>query len=140
MKKLFPLVIITSLILISCGQKNLNNVIITADTPIESKNQAAKVCEPIMKYITCSIEKAPESGKAKLEAAYKDMQRKINYDEPAKIAQECNSMVRVLIDKADIAFKNGCFIEEPAYMKKEVPNAQTPPTPPAPAEKETVKQ
>ncbi len=133
MKKILPAVlIVVSVFLVSCGQKNLNNVIITADTPIEDKDQSAKVCEPVIKYITCSIEKAPEAGKEKLKNALKEMQRKINYDDPAKVAQECNSMVKVLIDKADVAFKNGCFIERPAYMIEEtapVPARVPAPTP-----------
>ncbi len=62
MKTFLPAsLIIASVFLVSCGQKNLDNIIITPDTPIENRDQAAKVCEPVIKYITCSIEKAPEA-------------------------------------------------------------------------------
>lgn len=134
MKKILPLsIILTSVLLVSCGQKNLDNVIITPDTPIENKDQSAKVCEPVIKYITCSIEKAPEAGKGKLQNALKEMQRKIDNDTPSKVAQECDNMVKVLTEKADIAFKNGCFIES-AYTKTETPKVETtPPAPVAPA-------
>gem|GEM_PF-2812077 len=90
--------------------------------------QSAKICEPITKYITCSIEKAPEAGKEKLRNALAEMQRKIDNDKPADVAQECDNMVKVLMDKADIAFKNGCFVE-PAYTieKTETPEAEIKP-------------
>ncbi len=122
MKKLLPVsLVLASILLVSCGQKNLDTIIVTPDTPIENKDQAAKVCEPIMKYITCSIEKAPEAGKGKLQNALKEMQRKIDNDEPSKVAQQCDNMVKVLTDKASVAFKNGCFIES-AYT---VPQIET---------------
>lgn len=62
MKKILPLSLcVVSVLLVSCGQKNLDNIIITPDTPIENRDQAEKVCAPMVKYITCSIEKAPEA-------------------------------------------------------------------------------
>jgi catabolite regulation protein CreA len=124
-----------SMLLVSCGQKDLDDVIVTTDTPIEDKIQAEKVCQPIIKYITCSIEKAPEAGKGKLQNALKEMQRKIENDEPSKVAQECDNMVKVLTDKADVAFKNGCFVES-AYTQAEVPKVEV--TPPAPVTPEPV--
>lgn len=64
MKKILPLTLLfASIFLVSCGQKNLDNVIVTSDTPIENRDQSAKVCDPVIKYITCSIEKAAEAGK-----------------------------------------------------------------------------
>ncbi|MEI6711985.1 MAG: hypothetical protein WCK88_07660 [bacterium] len=118
MKKLLPVsLVLASVFLVSCGQKNIDNIIVTPDTPIENKDQSAKVCEPVIKYITCSIEKAPEAGKGQLQNALKAMQRKINNDEPSKVAQECDSMIKALVAKAKVAFKNGCFIE-PAYAIK----------------------
>lgn len=53
------------------------------------------------------------------------MQRKINNDEPSKVAQECDNMIKVLTEKANIAFKNGCFVES-AYKKTEVAPTTTP--------------
>lgn len=137
MKKLLPVsLVLASVFLVSCGQKNLDNVIVTADTPIENRDQSAKVCEPVIKYISCSIEKAPEAGKGKLQNALKEMQRKIDNDKPSKVAQECDNMIKVLIDKADVAFKNGCFVES-AYATQTPEVTETEVTPPAP---ETVKQ
>ncbi len=34
------------------------------------------------------------------------MQRKVSNDKPSKVAQECDNMIKVLTDKADVAFKN----------------------------------
>lgn len=54
------------------------------------------------------------------------------------MAQECDNMIKVLTDKADVAFKNGCFVES-AYTKKEAAQIEkenkdaTPPAPVAPA-------
>lgn len=127
MKKLllFTVYGLVSIALVSCGQKSTNDVVITADTPIENKNQAAKVCEPVVQYITCSIEKASDAGKADLQKALSNIQREIQYDDPVQVAQRCDSMVRTLLSKPEIAFKNGCFIQEPSYMKdQQVPQEQ----------------
>ena len=132
MQKFLPVsLVLASVLLVSCGQKNLDNIIVTADTPIKNKDQSAKVCEPVIKYITCSIEKAPEAGKGKLQNALKEMQRKIDNDEPKKVAQECDSMIKVLIAKADVAFKNGCFIESSYVMEKPAEDVQPEPKPAA---------
>ena len=107
MKKILPLSLCAvSVLLVSCGQKNLDNIIITPDTPIENRDQAAKVCEPMIKYVTCSIEKSSESGKGKLQNALKEIQRKINNDEPSKVAQECDNMIKVITEQSQRAFKN----------------------------------
>jgi hypothetical protein len=119
-------IILTSVFLVSCGQKNLDTVIVTPDTPIENKDQSAKVCEPVIKYITCSIEKSSEAGKEKLQNALKEMQRKIDNDTPSKVAQECDNMLKVLEKNADIAFKNGCFIDSPYSETKTENNAPAP--------------
>jgi len=119
-------IILTSVFLVSCGQKNLDTVIVTPDTPIENKDQSAKVCEPVIKYITCSIEKSSEAGKEKLQNALKEMQRKIDNDTPSKVAQECDNMLKVLEKNADIAFKNGCFIDSPYSETKAENNAPAP--------------
>lgn len=64
MKKILSLGFVSvAVLLVSCGQKNLDNVIVTPDTPIEKREQAAKVCEPMVKYISCSLEKSSEAGK-----------------------------------------------------------------------------
>ena len=116
MKKLLPLVLATlSILLVSCGSKpNLDNVIVTPETPIVNNAQSAKVCQPVIQYLQCSLEKAAEKEKTNYQNAIKNLQREIDNDEPAKIAQKCDSMVRVLQDKAAIVSKNGCFVE-PAY-------------------------
>ena len=127
MKKILPVsLVLLSVLLVSCGQKNLDNVIITPDTPIENRDQSAKVCEPVIKYITCSIEKAPEAGKEQLNTALKNLQRKIDNDEPSKVAQECDSMIKVLVVEADVAFKNGCFITS-GYTEEPKENNQVAP-------------
>ncbi len=132
MKKLLPVsCIVASIFLVSCGQKNLDTIIVTPDTPIEEKIQAEKVCQPIIKYISCSIEKAPEAGKEKLQNALKEMQRIIDNDKPSEVAQRCDIMVKTLTENADRAFKNGCFIES-AYTQTDVPEKITPPAPATP--------
>lgn len=132
MKKILPVsLILVSIFLVSCGKKNLDNIVITPNTPIENRDQSRKACEPVIKYITCSLEKAPEAGKGKIQNALKEMQRKIDNDEPSEMARECDNMIKILTSKADIAFKNGCFVES-AYTN---PEPKTPPvevTPPAP--------
>lgn len=129
MKKILSLWFVSvAVLLVSCGQKNLDNVIVTPDTPIEKREQAEKVCEPMIKYITCSLEKSSEAGKWKLQNALKEMQRKINNDEPSKVAQECDNMIKVLTEKANVAFKNWCFVES-AYKKTEAAPTTIPTAP-----------
>lgn len=115
MKKILPVsLIVLSIFLVSCGKKNLDNIIITPDTPIENKDQSAKMCEPVIKYLECSLAKAPDAAKSKYEKAIQDMQRKIKNDDPVKVAQDCNTTIKILQNKADVVSKNGCFIE-PAF-------------------------
>jgi hypothetical protein len=124
-----------STLLVSCGQQNLDTVIVTADTPIEEKIQAEKICQPIIKYITCSLEKAPESSKKTFQKALNDMRRKLDNDKPSVVARDCDNMMKVLTEKADKAFKNGCFVES-AYTKTDAPKEEV--APPAPVTPDTV--
>jgi hypothetical protein len=145
MKKLLPVsLIVLSIFLVSCGKKNLDNVIITPNTPIENRDQSAKVCEPVLKYLKCSLEKAPEASKPNYEKAIKDTQRKIDNDSPEQVAQYCDTTVKILIDKADVVSKNGCFVEAPTYTipapEVKTPEATPAPTPPVIPKKETAKQ
>jgi len=127
MKKILPIsLILVSIFLVSCGQKNLDTVVVTRDMPIKNRDQSRKVCEPVMKYITCSLEKAPEAGKGKIQNALKEMQRKIDNDEPSEMVKKCDNMMKILASKSDIAFKNGCFVES-AYTETDVPEKITPP-------------
>lgn len=130
--------LLLSLFLVSCGQKNLDTIVITPETPIENKDQAAKVCEPFIQYINCSIEKAPEAKKLGLQNALKEIQRKIDNDEPAIVAQECNLYIERLNDSPGLAFKNGCTAQS-VYAKPSVNNSTE--TPVAPSEpKDTAAQ
>ncbi|MFA6080075.1 MAG: hypothetical protein WC753_01180 [Candidatus Gracilibacteria bacterium] len=103
-----------SIFLVSCGKPNLDDVIITPETPIENNAQSAKVCQPVIKYLTCSLASAAEASKKGYENAIKNLQREIDNDDPAKVAQKCDSMVRVLVEKVAQLPKNGCIVE-PIY-------------------------
>ena len=63
-----------ALSLTSCGSSDdsLDAVVITPDTEIESRAQSAKVCEPFIKYLECSLEKAPEASKDIHQKIYDD--------------------------------------------------------------------
>ena len=115
MKKL-PLIAftVTCMTLAACGQKTtpVNNTIITPDTTIESKEQAAQVCAPFIKYLECSLEKAPEAKKATHQKILDDTNKKIANDDPARIAQQCDTYIKILKANPDIAFKNGCTLED----------------------------
>ena len=114
MKKILPLsLMVMSVLFVSCGKPNLDNIVVTPETPIENKNQSAKVCQPVMKYIECSLGKAAEEAKPKLQIAINNLQREIDNDDPVKVAQKCDSMIKVLQDKVAEASKNGCSIEAP---------------------------
>jgi len=134
MKKLLPISLIAvSILLVSCGRKpNLDDVIVTPETPIVNNSQSAKVCQPVIKYLECSLGKVAEAEKANYQKAIANLQREIDNDEPSKIAQKCDSMIKVLQSKADVVSKNGCFVESaytttPPEAKKETPT--TPETP-----------
>ncbi len=139
MNKILPIsFVIMSIFLVSCGKKNLDNIILTPDTPIENRDQSAKMCEPVIKYLECSLSKAPEATKVKYEKAIQDMQRKIKNDDPVKVAQDCNTTIKILTSKADVVSKNGCFIEPTITTQtpeQTIPTENTQPTKP-----ETVKQ
>lgn len=107
---------ILCLSLVSCGQKTIvpDNTPITPDTEIQSKAQSAQVCAPFIKYLECSLEKAPEAKKPIHQKILDDTKKKIQNDEPARIAQQCETYIKILKQNPDIAFKNGCTLEEKA--------------------------
>ena len=115
MKKI-PLVLIvvmTSLTLVSCGKKaSKGDVTITPNTEIESKEQSAKVCAPFIKYLECSLEKATDAKKAMHQKILDETKKKIENDAPARIAQQCDTYIKILKENPDVAFKNGCTLEE----------------------------
>jgi hypothetical protein len=132
MKKILSFIIVP-LFLVSCGSKpNLDNIIVTPETPITDNSQSAKVCEPVIKYLECSLASETEVSKKKgYEIAIKNLQREIDHDEPVTVAQKCDSMVRILVGKASQLPQNGCTIK-PVYdisaEKAAPPITITPPT------------
>lgn len=133
MKKILPLsLIVLSLLFVSCGSKpNLDDVIVTPETPIVNNSQSAKVCQPVIKYLECSLGKAAETEKTNYEKAIKNLQREIDNDEPATIAQKCDSMIKVLQSKASVVSKNGCFVESAYTPAPPAPETNTKPAPAA---------
>lgn len=105
----------TTLILVSCGKSDTvdENTPITPETSIESKAQATKVCAPFIKYLECSLEKAAPARKEVHQKILEETKRKIENDAPDRIAQQCNTYIKVLNENPEIAFKNGCSLETP---------------------------
>ena len=126
MKKILPFSLIAlSLLFVSCGAKTSTpEVIITPETPIVNNSQSAKVCQPIVKYLECSLAKAPETEKKGYQDAIKNLQRAIENDDPSRTAQECAIKIKVLQQHADTVSKNGCIVES-AYtsVTTETPKA-----------------
>lgn len=102
--------------LVSCGKKAnpADAGVITANTPIENSAQSAKVCEPFIKYLECSLEKAPEAKKATARKALEDTKARIANDDPARVAQTCDTYIKIMKNNPEMAFKNGCTLEEPS--------------------------
>ena len=114
MKKLFPLILLfATVLLVSCGRdKNANqNTDVTPGTPIENSAQSAKICEPFIKYLECSIEKSPEAKRETAQKALDDTKARIQNDDPARIAQTCETYMKIMTDNPEISFKNGCTLE-----------------------------
>jgi hypothetical protein len=103
------------LILTSCGKSGKvdENAPITPETSIESKVQAAKVCAPFIKYLECSLDKAAPARKEIHEKILDETKRKIENDAPDRIAQQCDTYIKILKENPEIAFKNGCNLETP---------------------------
>ncbi|MBP7806104.1 hypothetical protein KA057_00295 [Candidatus Gracilibacteria bacterium] len=101
------------LVLASCGKSSNvdENAPITAETSIESKAQAAKVCAPFIKYLECSLDKAAPARKEVHEKILEETKRKIENDAPDRIAQQCDTYIKILKENPEIAFKNGCNLE-----------------------------
>lgn len=115
MKKLSLVTLgIMCLVLVSCGQKSTtaSNAPITPDTEIQDKAQSAKVCAPFIKYLECSLEKAPEIKKAIHQKILDDTKKKIENDTPARVAQQCDTYIKILKQNPEIAFKNGCTLDD----------------------------
>jgi len=115
MKKL-PIIALSiiCLTLVSCGKSTTtpSDTTITPNTEIQNKEQSAKVCAPFIKYLECSLEKAPEIKKAIHQKILDDTKKKIENDTPARIAQQCDTYIKILKENPDIAFKNGCTIDD----------------------------
>jgi len=122
--------IIVSLLLVSCGSKKpkLDDIIVTPETPIVNNSQSAKVCQPIIKYLECSLEKTTETEKVNYETAIKNLQREIENDDPALTAQKCASKIKILQDNASVVSKNGCLVES-AYATGSIPPTGERPVP-----------
>lgn len=105
-----------ALTLVSCGKKDTktSDTVVTPDTEINNKEQSAQVCAPFVKYLECSLEKAPDSKKAIHQKILDDTKKKIENDEPARIAQQCDTYLKILKENPDIAFKNGCTLNQEA--------------------------
>lgn len=103
----------TGLLLASCGKSDTTNenTPVTPETSIESKDQAAKVCAPFIKYLECSLDKAAPARKEIHEKILEETKRRIENDTPATIAQQCDTYIKVLNENPEIAFKNGCTLE-----------------------------
>lgn len=116
MKKisLVTAVCLIALTLVSCGKKatDSTDVVVTPTTDIESKEQAAKVCAPFIEYLECSLGKAPEAKKDVHSKIIEDTKRKIENDDPARIAQQCDTYIKILKENPEISFKNGCTIND----------------------------
>ena len=114
MKKL-PLIALcaVALLLTSCGKEktDTSNTPITPETTIESKEQAAKVCAPFIKYLECSLEKAAPARQEIHKKILEETKRKIENDAPDRTAQQCDTYIKILNDNPEIAFKNGCTVE-----------------------------
>jgi len=104
------------LVLTSCGKSKTvdENTPITPETSIESKVQAAKVCAPFIKYLECSLEKAAPARKDIHQKILEETKRKIENDAPDRIAQQCDTYIKILKENPEIAFKNGCNLVEEA--------------------------
>jgi len=113
-------------ILTSCGKSGSvdENAPITAETSIESKAQAAKVCAPFIKYLECSLAKAPAAKKELHQKILDDTKKKIENDTPARIAQQCDTYIKVLKENPEIAFKNGCTLDTAVTATKTTPVSQ----------------
>lgn len=100
--------------LTSCGKSTTvdENAPITPETSIESKVQAAKVCAPFIKYLECSLDKAAPARKDIHEKILEETKRKIENDAPDRIAQQCDTYIKILKENPEIAFKNGCNLVE----------------------------
>jgi hypothetical protein len=114
-KKTIIALSIIALTLVSCGKKDTkpSDTTVTTDTEIDNKEQSAKVCAPFIKYLECSLEKAPDIKKSVHQKILDDTKKKIENDEPARIAQQCDTYLKILKDNPDIAFKNGCSLDTP---------------------------
>ncbi len=116
MKKNLSVLILSSLVLVSCGKSDPNNdpnnLDITPDTEIQNSAQAQVVCAPFIKYLECSLEKASEARKEIHQKILDETLQKINTDAPERIAQQCDTYIKVLKENPDVAFKNGCTLEE----------------------------
>ena len=101
------------LVLTSCGKSSKvdENAPITPETSIESKAQAAKVCAPFIRYLECSLDKAAPARKEVHEKILEETKRKIENDAPDRIAQQCDTYIKILKENPEIAFKNGCNLE-----------------------------
>ena len=120
MKKLsFVALGILCLTLASCGQKNTttSNDPITADTEIQNKEQSAKVCAPFIKYLECSLEKAPDIKKAIHQKILDDTKKRVENDTPSRVAQNCDLYIKILKENPKIAFKNGCTLDDATPAK-----------------------
>lgn len=100
------------LVLASCGKTNTpENATVTPEANIENKAQAAKVCAPFIKYLECSLEKAAPARKDIHQKILDETKRKIENDAPDRIAQQCDTYIKILKENPEIAFKNGCTLE-----------------------------
>ena len=112
MKQFSTLIVCFSLLLVSCGSSSdtAESDEITPGMTIENTAQSAKVCEPFIKYLECSIEKSPEAKRETAQKALDDTKSRIQNYDPARIAQTCETYMQIMRDNPEISFKNGCTL------------------------------
>lgn len=108
--------IVLSLSLSSCWKSksaNTENVgEIDRNTSIESKAQAQKICDPFMKYLACSLEKAAPTSKVVYEKLINEFKQNLENEAPDRVAQACDFHINLLKENPELAYKNGCNFEE----------------------------
>jgi hypothetical protein len=118
MKKLAVVtaLIVLSFSLSSCWKskpaKTENVGEIDRNASIENKAQAQKICAPFMRYLECSLEKAPQASKEVYENLIARLNLDIANEAPDRVAQSCDFNINYLKLNPELAYRNGCNFEE----------------------------
>ncbi len=102
------------LTLASCGKSTTTdtNSPVSPTASIQTKAQAEKVCAPFIQYLECSFEKAAPARKEIHSKILEETKSKIENDPAERIAQQCDTYIKILKENPEIAFKNGCTLDE----------------------------